>query len=147
MLKQTDVNGRWEHTPSAGEPPPGSSSSQHGEVSQMTGGASSAVSLHASRTKKKPKKRRPPKAGVVSDAVDSPFDEDGQESPVLFLSVNTGLNESIARTIVPGTTDKATFRCLYDAYRSIPSRWPRFKRATGINFFRVRSKSVYLSLG
>jgi hypothetical protein len=146
MLKQTDVSGTREHTHSAAEPPHGSSSSQHGEVSQITGGASTTISLHAGRSKKKLKKRRPQKAALVSGVIDTPHDEDGQENPVLFLSVYTGLNESIARTIVPGTTDKATFQCLYEAYRSISSRWPRLKRATGIKFFRVRSKSVFLSL-
>jgi len=146
MLKQTDMFGTRGHTRSAAEPTYGSSSSRHGEVSQTTGGASttSQISLHAGRSNKKLKKRRPRKAALVSGVIDTLHDEDGQENPVLFLSVYTGLNESIARTIVPGTTDKATFQCLCEAYRSISSGWFRLKRATGIKVFRVRSKSVFL---
>ena len=146
MLKQTDVSGTREYTHSATEPPHGSSSSQHSEVSQITGGASTTISQRVGGSKKKLKKRRPQKAALVSSEIDTPHEEDSQENPVLFLSVYIGLNESIARTIVPGTTDKATFQCLYETYRSISSRWPSLKRATGIKFFRVRSKLVFFSL-
>ena len=150
MLKQTDKFGTRGHTRSAAEPTYSSSRSRHGEVSQTIGGAGTTnqISLPASRSNKKLKKRRRPrKAALDSGVIDTPHDEDGQENPVLFLSVYTGLNESIARTIVPGTTDKATFQSLFEAYRSISSGWFRLKRATGIKFFRVRSKGVSPSAG
>lgn len=148
MLKQTDINGRREHTPSAVETPSAvSSSSHHSGILQITGEINTTISPHTSHMNKEPKKRRPLKARIASEVVNSPSDVDDQKRPVLFISINTGLNESIVRTVVPGTTDKATFQCRYNAYQSIPSRWPRLKRATGIKFFRVCTRQVYLLVG
>jgi hypothetical protein len=115
----------------------------------MRGGASATghINTGAGRSDNKLKKRKPRKAATWGGVRNDVYDDDGQENPVLFLSVNTGLNESIARTITLGINDKATFQCLRETYQSITSGWCRLKRVTGIKFYRVRSKIIPLSRG
>ncbi|KAI9732723.1 MAG: hypothetical protein M1818_007457 [Claussenomyces sp. TS43310] len=127
------------HTRLATEPKYSSSSSRHSEVSQTTSGArtTSQISLHAGRSNKKPKKKKPRKAALDNGVIDTPHDEDILEDHVLFLSVNTELNESIARTIVPETLgfhyadihqDKERYPEVgdpeFEDYRYMPRPWP-----------------------
>lgn len=136
--------GTWRHTHSVTESSYSGSISPQVEVSRTAGGksATSQSSMHTGSSNKKPRKRKSRKVATDSGMTDTLCNDVSQESPVLFLSLYTGLNESIARTVVPGTTDQSTFECLFEAYRSISSGWFRLKRVTGIKFFRVSSKGI-----
>jgi hypothetical protein len=136
--------GTRRHTQSVTESSYSGSISPQLEVSQTAGGksATSQSSMHTGRSNKKPRKGKLRKAATDSGMTDTPRNDVGEEGPVLFLSLYTGSNESIARTVVPGTTDQSTFECLFEAYRSISWGWFKLKRVTAIKFFRVRSKGI-----
>ena len=112
--KSADMFGTQGHTRSRVIPTYNSSSSQHSEASQTTrrAGTTSQISLHTGRSNKKLKKRRPRNTALVSGIINTPHHKGSQENPILFLNIYTGLNKSIARTIIPGTTNKATFQYL-----------------------------------
>lgn len=116
-----------------------SASSQPIEIPQ-TGAKANAMGqldTHASYSRKDLKSQK--SRNVATDgSVQTNNEEEGK--PVLFLSVHTALNESIARAITAGMNDKDTFQCLCEAYQSISCGWWRLKRVTGIKFYRVRSK-------
>lgn len=58
---------------------------------------------------------------------------------VVFLSLDTISNESIARTVRAGQNDNITLKNLRAAYSSLSPGWLlRRRRATGIKFYRVR---------
>jgi hypothetical protein len=68
-----------------------------------------------------------------------------KDEPVLFLSADIRLNESIARTVKPGKDDKVTSQNLRVAYQSFSSWWCGWKQATGIKFYRVCFKLASFS--
>ena len=77
------------------------------------------------------------------ESQNTPKKESGERrgQPILFLSIDVGLSESVAHAVNLGENDKKTFQNLQDAYRGFPS-WT-WKRATGIKFYRVFIPIVY----
>ncbi|CAI6282786.1 unnamed protein product [Periconia digitata] len=91
-------------------------------------------------------------AGDENESNDSDEEEDQnnpQTHPVIFLCADIGPNESVVRTIdLHNTnetiTDKVLCRELRNAYNALRSqtwwrRWFRWKRVTGIKFYRFKS--------
>jgi len=129
-------------TRSVAEPTSSSTGGGQAQVAQMRGGASTTSQIdtatgNADRKLKERKRRESATKGRVRNHID---DSSGQDNSVLFLSVNVGSDESVARPIPLGPNDKKTFQCLRGGYKSMSSRWFRSKQATGIKFYRVRSK-------
>ncbi|KAM5363807.1 hypothetical protein ACJZ2D_011841 [Fusarium nematophilum] len=60
-----------------------------------------------------------------------------KSQPILFISADIRSNESVAGTLALGENDEITFRNLRTAFRDLPSQ--RWKRATGMKFYRFRS--------
>jgi hypothetical protein len=107
----------------------------------------SHTDTYADRSIGKLEKRTQQEAATKSALRNDTPGSNGEDNPVLFISINTGFNESIARTITPGINDELTFQCLRETYQSISPGWCRLKLVTGIKFYRVHSKNrPYLTI-
>lgn len=73
---------------------------------------------------------------AVNIATQVPVAEKKQSHPVLFISVDTGRNQSVAVAVNRGEDDKDTINNMRAAIKKLPSA--RWKWATGVQFYRVR---------